>query len=573
MSTVITPDFTEYKQGLANYIKSKQGFEDYNFEAAALNILTDILAFNAQQLGFNVNMAFSEMFMDTSFLRETVISHAQLIGYFPRSIKSAEASVRLSLTGTPNSTLLIPRDFQFNGKGTQNQTIRFSTKESTTVQLDGSGLATVDILLQEGVRKLYKFKVTDNKTKFVIPVPNMDISSLIVKVFPTENSVDFEYFYKFENLFELDNTSNVFWIYETLNNSYQIQFGDDILGKKLVNNQVVQIEYILSSGSVGNGAKQFTPRLSLVGISNIAVTTLTPGVGGSDKETTESIKAAAPLNYAIQNRAVTKNDYKILIENYFSDISAISVWGGEENPIPYYGRVFFSIKPLSKERLTDLEIDNIINFLSDKQVLTNSLEHKHPEIIDIILKTKVWKKNQNQTNGMIVAQIKLGVTAYAAKEINQFNSELKYSKLVENIDDSSTSIDHNLTDLKLGYTLYPQFNVDKSYTIELDNAIVPGSLLCQELLYLNKLSVIKDDGLGIVSIYRAISNNLTKIAEIGTIDYLTGYIFLNSFKPEFDGSSFLKFVATPVTYSIKSKNNKLLQITSENIEVTFVEDN
>lgn len=569
MSTVQTPDFTEYKKALADFIKSKPGFEDYNFDASALNILTDILAFNTQQNAWSTNMAFSEMFLDSSFLRETIISHAQLIGYFPSSIKSAKAKIRVTLTGTPNATVLIPRDFEFNGKGTANQTLRFSVEESHTIQLDGTGKATIDLVIQEGVRKIYRFRVTDNKTKFVLPIPNIDISSMIVKVFPTNNSVDFDFYYKFENLFELESDSKVFWIYETLNNSYQIQFGDNIIGKKLSNNNVVQVEYILSSGSAGNGAKSFTPRVSLPGISNIAVVTLTPGVGGSDKESNESIKSRAPLNYAVQNRAVTKNDYKILIENNFEDIAAISIWGGEENPIPYYGRVFFSIKPETKERLTDLEINEIFKFLRDKQVLTNSLEYKHPEIIDIILKTKVWKKNQAQTDGAIESQIKFGVTLWANSELNNFNSELKYSKLVEAIDDSSISIDHNLTDIKLGYTLYPQYNVSKEYAIEFDNDIIPGSLLCQSVIYLNKQSVIKDDSQGTVAIYRPVNNVLVKIVEIGTIDYSTGRVFLNAFRPEFDGAAFLKFVATPTVYSIKSKNNKLLQITADNIEVLF----
>lgn len=568
---VSTPDFAEYKKALAEYIKSKPGFEDYNFEASTLNILTDILAFNAQQLGWNTNMAYSEMFMDSSFLRETVISHAQLIGYFPASIKSAEAKIRLTLTGTPNATILIPKDFEFNAKGTKNQDLRFSVKESHSVLLNGSGSATVDIIVVEGTRKLYRFKVSEDKTKFVVPIPNIDISSLIVKVFPNSASQTFEFYYQFKNLFELTEKTNVFWIYETLNNSYQIQFGDGIIGNKLLNNNIVQLEYLLSSGSAGNGAKAFTPRISLPGISNISITTLTPGVGGTDKESTESIKSRAPLNYAVQNRAVTKNDYKILIENNFDDIGAISVWGGESNPIPYYGRVFFSIKPISKERLTDLEVESIVKFLSDKQVITNSLEHKHPEIIDVILKCRVWKKNQSQTNGIVESQIKLGVVSYANSELSEFNSELKYSKLIEAIDDSSITIDHNLTDIKLGYTLYPQFNVKKEYTIEFDNALVPGSFLCRSVLYLSKDSIIKDDGLGVVAIYRPINNVLVKISEIGTINYVTGLVYLNSFVPEFDGASFLDFIVTPDSYSIKTKNNKLLQIVPENIEVLFQE--
>lgn len=569
MTQVYNPDFNEFKKAIAEFIKTKPGFEDYNFDAATLNILTDILAWNNQQLAWHINMAYSEMFMDTSFLRDTIISHAQLIGYFPRSIRSAQAKLRVQLTGTPNATVLIPKDFQFNAKGTQNQTLRFSANESYTVTLNGAGIGVSDIDVTEGTRKLYKFKIENNKNKYVIPVPNMDLNTLCVKVYESPTATTYFEYQKFDNLFELDSESKVYWIYETLNNSYQIQFGDNNLGFQLPNNYVVQVEYLLSSGATGNGAKGFTANQSLPGITNISVTTLTPGVGGANKESDESIKTRAPLNYAIQNRAVTANDYKILIKGIYDDISAISVWGGEENPIPYYGRTFISIKPISKERLTELEIDTILDYLKTKQVLTNTLEYVHPQIIDVIPTVKVYLKNKQMTQGAITAAIKVGLTAFANKEINDFNSELKYSRMVEAIDDSATPIDYNITTIKLGYTLYPSWNNTRAYDIYFDNALIPGSLISPEVIFQNNLSYIQDDGNGTVCIYRTIQSLPVKIAEIGTINYDTGKVSLVSFAPEFSGAAFLNFVAIPVEYTIKAKNNKLLQIKSENITVVY----
>ena len=278
-------------------------------------------------------------------------------------------------------------------------------------------------------------------------------------------------------------------------------------------------------------------------------------------------------NYETQNRAVTVNDYKIMIQNFFADISAISVWGGEDNkPVPYYGRVFFSIKPITKSRLSDIEIFNIKSFLKERQVLTNQIEYTHPELIDVILNIKCWLKNNSITTGAVDSAIKLAVVNYGASEANDFNAELKYSKLIEAIDDASDVIDHNLTDIRLGYSLYANFNEPYPYTIQFDNAIIPGTLYCDKVLYRNMDSIIKDDSLGKVSIYRSVGGNIVKVIDVGTIDYSIGLVTLPSFTPEYDGSDYLRFTCTPVEYSIKAQNNKLLNLLAENIVITFPEE-
>lgn len=574
MSGIVqTPDFETYRNALIAFIKSRPGYEDFNFEGATLNILTDILAYNAQQNAWNVNMAFSEMFMDTSLLRESIISHAQLLGYYPRSIRSAQAKIRVTLTGTPNAVVLIPKGFEFNAKGRSSQTLRFSTKESKTVTLSGAGTATVDLDLLEGPLKQYKYVVNStNAQKQVLPIPQMDLTTVRVRVYANQADQVGQTFFKFDSLFQINDTAKVFWLYETLNNSYQIQFGDGNFGKKPANGNIVVIDYVLSSGSIGNGAKQFSQKTALPNVT-MSIVTLTPGVAGADKETNEEIQNRAPLNYAIQNRAVTSNDYKILIQNFFPDISAISVWGGEDNkPIPYYGRVFFSIKPITKSRLSDPEIKSIKNFLLERQILTNQIEYTHPELIDIILNIKCWLKNNSMTFGAVDSAIKLAVVNYGAKEVNDFNAELKYSKLVEAIDDAVDVIDHNLTDIKLGYNLYANFNEPWPYTIQFDNKIIPGSLYCDRILYRNIDSIVKDDTFGKISIYRSVSGTITKVIDVGTINYETGVVELPAFAPEYDGSDFIRFTCTPVAYSIKAQNNKLLNLLAENIVVSFPEE-
>ena len=117
---------------------------------------------------------------------------------------------------------------------------------------------------------------------------------------------------------------------------------------------------------------------SVSGYSNVSITTLSKAAGGSDRETTESIRFNAPLTFTSQNRAVTSDDYRAIIQKSFSDIDSISCWGGEDNDPPNYGKVYISIKPLTAETLTlaqQTEITSVI--LKGKNVVSIT-----PEIVD-----------------------------------------------------------------------------------------------------------------------------------------------------------------------------------------------
>ena len=67
--------------------------------------------------------------------------------------------------------------------------------------------------------------------------------------------------------------------------------------------------------------------------------------GGSDKESLESINFNAPKTYETQNRAVTTDDYKKIVEAEVSGLDSVSVWGGQDHSTPTYGTVFISAKP------------------------------------------------------------------------------------------------------------------------------------------------------------------------------------------------------------------------------------
>ena len=132
---------------------------------------------------------------------------------------------------------------------------------------------------------------------------------------------------------------------------------------------------------------------------SLTVTNITPAVGGADQPTIEEIRNLIGYNFAAQNRAVTLNDYKVLIETMPSTFGApakVSVME-EDNKI--------KIKLLSYDENGNL-IDtvsntlknNIVTYLSEYRMVNDFLEIESAEVIDMSLEVDlVIDKNGNQT--------------------------------------------------------------------------------------------------------------------------------------------------------------------------------
>jgi hypothetical protein len=132
---------------------------------------------------------------------------------------------------------------------------------------------------------------------------------------------------------------------------------------------------------------------------SLSVTNVTPAIGGSDQPTIEEIRNMIAFNFASQNRAVTLNDYKSLIETMPSTYGApakVNVME-EDNKI--------KIKLLSYDErgnLIDLVSntlkDNILTYLSEYRMINDFLEIESGEVIDLSLEIDVViDKNGNQS--------------------------------------------------------------------------------------------------------------------------------------------------------------------------------
>jgi hypothetical protein len=354
-------DFFQIRENLKDFLKSSQAqgkFTDYDFDGSGLSLILDLLAYNTHYNAINANMAINEIFLDTAQKRNNVVSHAKALGYLPRSKTSSFAYIDVTVlnpVGTPPALTV--------DKGTEFLTI-VNNKKYTYVNLEAQTISPIagvykfeNLKINQGVLRSTEYLVDsfDDLQYYTIEDPNIDISTLTVKV-KENSSVSASTVYTIaSNYTSLTSGTTAYFLQEASEGKYEIYFGDGISGKKLAGGNVIQLEWLSTDAELANGASSFSLSTTISGNTNVDIATIYKAAGGGDREDLSSIRFNAPLSYVSQNRVVTADDYKTIIINNYANIETITVWGGEENDPPQYGKVYISIKPTNSSALTLVE--------------------------------------------------------------------------------------------------------------------------------------------------------------------------------------------------------------------------
>lgn len=475
---VTNPDFDTIKTNLKNFLKSQSTFSDYDFEGSGLSNLIDLLAYNTHYLAFYVNMLGNESFLDTASVRDSVVSHAKMLGYTPSSTTSAiaRANVVFTLANNPAiagmTSLTIPRFTKFSSSAIDGVNYTFSNLEEVTVNKINNSFSFNNLIVTEGtpVNYVYTFdQLTNPKQEFEIADAGVDTATLQVIIQNSAVDLTQRTFIRAQNATEVDADSLVYYLEETKGNKYKIYFGDNIIGKALTDGNLVILSYLISSGPAANKATNLTLLDTVGGLSVGTITMVQAAAGGTLPESLDKIKFTAPKTFISNNRAVTKNDYINLIKKNYPSLEAVNVWGGEENVPPVYGKVFISAKPAAGYEITLTEkqyiLDQIVGPLS---VVTVTPEFIDPDYNYLNLNVKVTYDPSMTTRapGEIQNIVKAAIYNFADRELNTFNSYFKISRLMRDIDNSETSILSNSIDIKIEKRIEPVIGLGRTYKIK-----------------------------------------------------------------------------------------------------------
>lgn len=472
------PDFFTIKASLKNFLKSQSTFADYDFEGSTLSQLIDLLSYNTHYLSFYMNMIANESFLDSAALRDSVVSHAKMLGYTPSSVRSAAARIDLSFTLANNpgvgaiSSLTLPKFTKFSSSAVDGINYTFTNLDEVTVKKSGNAFTFSDLNIYEGtpITQVFTYSEQLNSLQeFKLMDKNIDTSTIEVIVQTSSIDLSQQTFTHAADATTVTANSNVFYIDEISGGNYKIYFGSGILGKKLSDGNIVVVTYLISNGANANKAKSFKLLDSVGGLSEGTIVVDQVAAGGAGIESIETIKALAPKTFASSGRAVTKNDYIALIQQRYPSFEAVNVWGGEENVPPIYGKVFVSAKPSAGYEISRTEKDYIIReIINPISILTVTPEFVDPDFNFLNLNVRVTydPTATTLTPGELSSLVRGRINNYANTYLDQFNSYFKISRLMHDVDMAHPSIVSNDIDVKIEKRLTPVLGVSRNYVIK-----------------------------------------------------------------------------------------------------------
>ena len=597
-------DFQTIKESLKVFFKQQDEFKDYDFEGSGLNNLLDVLAYNTHYNGLIANFALNESYLTTAQLRPSIVSLAESLGYIPDSKNSSEISVNVSMSGNPLEPLELnytaaPGQMVFRGER-DGIDYNFTNRETLIGTNNGNGIfnfvpfddATRPVIVHEGDEKNQRFLVDQQlDTIYVIPDPDMDISTVIIRVYDNQSYVDSNTttgYVVYTNLLdavEITEFSRLYVLREAPNGNFELTFGNGTtIGIAPSAGNVVEINYLRSSGAPANGISKLEvvshPFGNAAKDNGVTASVNSRSAGGREKENAESIRKNAPFQYATQNRMVTGLDYSSLIlKKYSQYIKDIKSWGGEDDPKPDYGAVFTSIvwvDDISNSTIARIRRE-ILVLADDFSIVSFRLGFVDP--VETYISTEVFYQFNpslsSESQSSIDALVENAVDNYFDTNTGKFDQVYRRSNMLSEIDEVAPAVLSSRADIVLNRRIFPTYQVKESHTVvfpvpllqpdEVNTPIIRSSyfVMGNRAVYIrNKLNGrVRITAAGVTPpVFRSIpvttlelvdQNNLVVNDDIGNYDPGTGIVTINGITVQSiaNNRNFIKIFAVPTNQS------------------------
>lgn len=476
-------DFEDIKSSIKSYLRTRTEFSDYDFDGSALSYLIDMMAYNTYYTSFNANMALNEAFLQSSTVRDNVVNISKLLNYTPRSISSSKACLKLNLTTTavngvyPSSITLKSGAVCTGGNFIWNILNDVTVAVNTT-----TGAAEFDNLtVYEGSVLNFTYIVnTFARQVYTIPSQDVDIDTLTVKIKSNESSTASDIYSKVDIVTNLTATSKSYFVSEGEDMRYEVRFGDDSVGRAVKDGEVIDLQYLTTSGASANEVSRFAFVGRLIDSFGTSysgavatVTTKERSQQGSAAESIESIKYNAPRFYSSQYRAVTAQDYALITKKIYSNADTVVAYGGDSLNPPIYGKVFITVRTKTGSTLNDITKKQLS--LDLRKYAMAAID---PVIVDpdnIYIYTKIfalYDTGSGSNSSTIKTNIQNAITEWANQvNINNFNSTFKsqdYQRAISLSDSAISDVSVQTTLLKY---ITPITNQTNTYCISTGGAL------------------------------------------------------------------------------------------------------
>ena len=588
-------DFDNIKTNLKTFLQSQSEFQDYDFEGSGFAILLDLLAYNTHYLGFNANMLANEMYLDSAGIRKNIISIAKMLGYTPTSAKAPSASINVLVNNASGASITMNKGTTFTTT-VNDVSYQFVTNASHTISPTDGVYQFSSIPIFEGTLVNFKYTVntSDPDQKFIIPSVNADTTTLKVQVQNSSTDTTTATYTLASGLTSLDSTSKAYFLQEGDDGKFEVYFGDGVVGKSLSNSNIVILEYVVTNKLEANGASSFALSGSIDTFSDVTITTVSNAQGGSEPQTKESVRYNAPLQYSAQDRAVTTSDYETKVLQIYPNAQSVSAWGGEDDETPQYGVVKIAIKAASGSTLTDTTKTDIVTQLRKFNVASVRPVIVDPETTSILLTSTVKydEKSTTKTATTIKSDVITSLSNYNTNTLTQFDGIFRYSKVLELIDDTDSSILSNITTLKIRKNFTPTIGSSTRYDVYFRNGLynphsghnTSGGGILESTGFkvegdTTNIYFLDDDGQGNVRRFYFVGAVRTYVNNTqGTIDYSTGQVTINSLNISSienirgSASTVIELTVQPSSNDVVPVRDQILEIDTANSSITVQAD-
>ena len=568
-------NFNTIKSNLKTFLRAKPEFTDYDFEGSGLSQVIDLLAYNTYYNSVYTNMVGNEMFLDSAQIRNNVVARAKMLGYTPTSARGATASLNVTITPSTNlNSVTINANTLFTSTldGVQ---YKFTTPD-TYVLTRESGYSSNTVIIKEGEPLAQRFTVdTSTSQRYILNNSKIDTTSIKVSIQTSSANTARRTFTEATNIVDVQANSQVYFIQENEDGKYELLFGDGVLGKSLDNGNIVIADHLVTSGSVVNGANNFVAPSALGGQASFVVSVANSASGGANSENIESIKFNAPKSFQRQNRTVIKNDYARTLLAEAPDIQAISVWGGEENDPPIYGKVYIAAKPLSGNLLSDQRKAELVSLLQTKNVVTITPTFVDATFLYVVPNIKI-RYNSGATTLLASAisdKVATSVLNFETSQLSLFDKKFRESDFMTSVTKSDISILGSNITYRMMKRFTPNQNITTSYSIAFNNGISNphaghyGAVASTSFTFQNQTCFLDDDGNGVLRIYYLDSQNQKTYlnTSAGTVNYSSGLVVIQSVI--ITSSSTIEVSCKPAINDISPSRNMILLISKAAIDV------
>jgi len=569
-------DFDGIKSNLKTYLSARPEFKDYNFEGSAIGTLIDVLAYNTHYNAYYINMLANEMFLDTAQQRDSVVSRARELGYLPTASRGARATLSLTFSGVPadETRMTLKQNTSFVST-IDGVTYNFVLPNDEVIDRLNNRFEA-NVVVKEGTPLTHRttYSAAD-KTKTILPNRNVDTDSIRVRVQNSSTDSTITEYRRATNISEIRSTDPIYFVEEAPDGKYQVVFGSGALGKELVDGNIVIVDYLVNNNVAANGAKTFSAKSILTDTTyeNLSIVTADIAAGGRAQEDIESIKFNAPRMYQTQNRAVVAEDFERIILNEQSDVESIVAFGGEQAEPPVPGKVYISVKPVGELYMTVSRKSQIKESIASRCMLSIDPVIIDPEYTYLVLDVKTYYAQFETTlkSGDIKTLVIDKIREFSRTNLERFGNKLRFSRLLRTLDNIDGSVINNESQLSIQKRFTPSTQRVQKITLNYNNELRPSTVSSTEFTYGGNSCYFDDDGIGNIRIFRfSDSKRVDVVTKAGTIDYETGKVEVENFKPDAYSGIEIKVNVKPNSLDITPVREQILIMDPNDSNITII---